>query len=126
MWVSTASMSPRPLSKDSFYRIERKSGFTETGNVILGRLCEREALQLLIELSKCQEVFRKAVVTQDPCYLVNYLSSLCGTISSAIRALRVKGKDPILARTRLQLFRSARLVLREGLALLGLPSIEYM
>jgi arginyl-tRNA synthetase len=92
---------------------------------------ERELVQ---QLADFPEVVERAARARAPHVICDYLETTAGQVNSWYHAgnptrnpeLAVLVDDPDLRRARLALTRSARIVLRNGLALLGLEAPEQM
>jgi arginyl-tRNA synthetase len=92
---------------------------------------ERELVQ---QLADFPEVVERAARARAPHLICDYLETTAGQVNSWYHAgnptrnpeLAVLVDDPDLRRARLALTRSARVVLRNGLALLGLDAPEQM
>jgi len=89
-------------------------------------LVEKEGLELVNVISKYPSEVQKCFQTFEPCSMVKYLMTLSHSISSTLEKLRVVGSSKELAETRLFLYWCARIVLGNGLRLLGLTPLERM
>ena len=89
-------------------------------------LTEKEAEALIMHITKFGDVIMNTFNNLEPNTLVTYLFELSHLIASAFAALRVKGSEENLAKARLFLFHCARIVLGNGLRLLGLRPLEKM
>ena len=108
------------------YRIERKANTPVTIDCDYTLLKEREAFELVQQISLFPELVEASFKTLEPCTIVNYLFKLSHAISTANNRLRVKNMNPELAASRMLLFWAAKTTLSNGLSLLGLRPIERM
>lgn len=89
-------------------------------------LREPEAMALIFEIARFEETILRAHSNLEACILVNYLFHLTHAANKAFKVLPVKGTGAHLASQRLLLFNAAKLVLGEGLKLLGIEPLEKM
>ncbi|EDR29997.1 arginyl-tRNA synthetase, putative [Entamoeba dispar SAW760] len=108
--------------------VERKSGIEipKASEVNFSLLTEKEAENLIMNIAKFGDVIMNTYRNLEPNTLVSYLFELSHVIASAFSTLRVKGSEPEIAKARLFLFYCARIVLGNGLRLLGLEPLEKM
>jgi arginyl-tRNA synthetase len=113
--------------------IERKAGAVKASmgaNQDLLRTDQEWALAL--ELCRFGDVVARATDTNEPHLISQYLLELCATFSrwytagNQDGALRVITDDPALTEARLTLVAATRLVLRQGLGLLGIGAPDVM
>ncbi|XP_040206016.1 probable arginine--tRNA ligase, mitochondrial isoform X2 [Rana temporaria] len=72
------------------------------------------------------EVIHKTLKELQPRYLVSYLMGLGHLANVAHRSLHVKGSSPDVAHARLLFFNSIRVVLANGMRLLGITPLDKM
>ncbi|XP_068086074.1 probable arginine--tRNA ligase, mitochondrial [Anabrus simplex] len=89
-------------------------------------LQEPEVTLLVQEIARFEEVLRRSYAELEACILVNYLFQLCNLINRAFKVLPVKHEESHIASQRLMLFHSARLVLNQGMRILGLRPLQEM
>lgn len=90
-------------------------------------LPEPEALALVCELVKFEDVLAEAAERREACILVNYLFGLCNATSRALQTLHVMNEPSRERRLqRLLLFGATRKTLRRGMEILGLEPLEEM
>lgn len=90
-------------------------------------LQEPEAVNLIYEIAKFDEVLLKSRESLESCILVNYLFGLSNAISRAIKCLNVKNEKCIGKQShRLLLFSKARQTLHDGMKILGLKPLNEM
>lgn len=90
-------------------------------------LQEPEALSLVYELGRFEEVLYATKESLEACILVNYLFCLCNSTSRALKVLNVKNEQSTDIKShRLILFRRANQVLGRGMKILGLQPLEEM
>eukprot|EP00029_Vermamoeba_vermiformis_P006564 TRINITY_DN2607_c0_g1_i1.p1 TRINITY_DN2607_c0_g1~~TRINITY_DN2607_c0_g1_i1.p1 ORF type:complete len:590 (+),score=236.05 TRINITY_DN2607_c0_g1_i1:461-2230(+) len=96
------------------------------GDVDFSILQEKEALNLAVQIARYPEVLHMCLKNLEPSTLVTYLFELSATISAAHQHLYVKGQEQKVAEARALLFWAARIVLHNGLVLMGLNPQERM
>ncbi|XP_033342175.2 arginyl-tRNA synthetase, mitochondrial [Megalopta genalis] len=106
--------------------LERYSGATLTTECDPSLLKEPEVDDLIILISRFDEIILQSYEQFEPCVLVVYLMQLSNTINKALKKLRMKGEPSDVANQRLLLFHTSRLILAEGMKLLGLTPLEKM
>ena len=118
--------------------IIRKSALAEGeilgSDVVLGRLEQPSEHQLIQRLAEFPEIVRRAAEQRAPHMICDYLERTAGEVNSWYHAgnptrdpaLAVLVDDQALRSARLALTRSARIVLRNGLRILGLGAPERM
>lgn len=106
--------------------VERRAEVQMDGSEDLSLLTEKEAIDLALQIARYPDVVQEARVTQEPCCVVNYLLSLCRSVSQTLDKLWVKGQEPEVARARLALYAAARYTVGNGLTLIGLKPLERM
>ena len=97
-----------------------------TSNVNYELLTEPIAYELAIHLAKYPDVLKDIVENYEPCTLVNYLMVLSHLISQSFDVLWVMGQEDSIAKSRLALIISCRMVLGSGLKILGIKPLERM
>jgi len=109
--------------------MERKAaeeGTTVNPNADLSKLVEKEATDLFSVIGKYPAVIQQSFQVLEPCVIVTYLMNLCHHVSGTLEKLRVVGREKSQAEPRLILYWCARIVLGNGLKLLGLMPLERM
>ena len=81
---------------------------------------------LLRQLSQFPEEICLAARDYDPSHINRYLQELAGCFHRFYTVCRIKGEEPELAAARLKLADCTRIVLRNGLALIGVDAPEKM
>ena len=90
-------------------------------------LLSSEAEHLLIkDLARYPEEVRFAARDCDPSHINRYLRDLAGTFHRFYTVCRIRGESPDVRDARLRLIDAARIVFRNGLALLGVDAPEKM
>lgn len=92
----------------------------------LSLLAEPAAVLLARSLAQWPDVFLNALRTQEPITVLTYLFKMTHCLSSSYDGLRIVGRDEDVARARLALYVAARVVLANGMRLLGLTPLERM
>ena len=95
-------------------------------DVDMSLLGQETELALIKQLSAFCEEIKLAARDYDPSHINRYLQELAGCFHRFYNACRVKGEEPALAAARLKLADSARIVLRNGLRLIGVDAPEKM
>jgi len=81
---------------------------------------------LVKQLSQYCEEVRLAARDYDPSHINRYLQELAGCFHRFYTACRIKGEEPHIAAARLKLADCTRIVLRNGLKLIGVDAPEKM
>jgi arginyl-tRNA synthetase len=81
---------------------------------------------LIKQLSSYCEEIRMAARDYDPSHINRYLVELAGCFHRFYTVCRIKGEEPALAAARLKLADCARVVLKNGLRLIGVDAPEKM
>ncbi|RPB22249.1 hypothetical protein L211DRAFT_839886, partial [Terfezia boudieri ATCC MYA-4762] len=84
------------------------------------------AVNLIRALAQFPDVILNTMKTQEPTTIVTYLLKMTHLLSSSYDVLRVVGEEEGVASARLAIYESARMVLRNGMELLGLTPVERM
>uniref|UniRef100_T1GCA1 Probable arginine--tRNA ligase, mitochondrial n=1 Tax=Megaselia scalaris TaxID=36166 RepID=T1GCA1_MEGSC len=91
------------------------------------KLKEVEALNLIVEIARFEEVLEGCIDGLEACNLVNYLFGLSNATSRALKVLNVKNeKCPDTQAERYILFKRAKEVLSDGMKVLGLEPLDRM
>eukprot|EP01133_Synstelium_polycarpum_P008033 gene8033-9437_t len=106
--------------------MERKNEIPLNPNANLALLTEPEANNLAVQIGRWPEVVQLAYSQLEPNTIAVYLFDLCHSISSANNVLWIKGREHALAEARIAIFYCAKVVLANGLKLLGLRPLERM
>ena len=90
-------------------------------------LLSGEAEQALIKkIAAYSQVVRLAARDYDPSHINRYLTELAGDFHRFYTACRIKGEEPAVRDARLKLADDTRIVLRNGLKLIGVDAPEKM
>ena len=95
-------------------------------DVDMALLGQETELALIKQLSAFCEEIKLAARDYDPSHINRYLQELAGCFHRFYNACRIKGEEPALAAARLKLADCARVVLRNGLRLIGVDAPEKM
>ena len=98
----------------------------EAGAVDASLLSGETELALIKQLALFCEELRLAARDYDPSHINRCLVELAGCFHRFYTACRIKGEEPAVLAARLKLADSARSVLKNGLALLGVEAPERM
>ncbi|XP_074644766.1 putative arginine--tRNA ligase, mitochondrial isoform X2 [Tubulanus polymorphus] len=108
------------------YSIEKNCGIEMNLCSALESLTEAEAIRLTLHLAKFDEIVNECYSTLEAHSLVTYLFKLVHLSNAAIHGLSVKGSPKTVAEDRLFLFVCARIILSNGMKLLGLKPLKSM
>ena len=95
-------------------------------DVDIGLLSGETETALIKQLSQFCEEIRLAARDYDPSHINRYLVELAGCFHRFYTACRIKGEEPQVAAARLKLADCTRVVLRNGLRLIGVEAPEKM
>ena len=95
-------------------------------NVDMALLSGTEEQQLIKQLAQMCEAVRLAARDYDPSYLNRYLQELAASFHRFYTACRIRGETPEVQQARLKLADDTRVVLRNGLKLIGVDAPEKM
>ncbi|NWR90906.1 SYRM protein, partial [Furnarius figulus] len=108
------------------HSLEQKHGNAQLTDVNVACLQEPDAISVLQHLLRYDEVLYRSSQDLQPKHIVSYLLTLSHLAAVAHRTLPVKGSAPEVAQARLCLFEAARLVLANGMKLLGITPVTQM
>lgn len=108
--------------------MQRKSGLSDRDvlHADLSLLSEQSATDMVKLLAIWPAVVQQTYKAQEPSTIVTYLYRLCHAISGAYDKLWVHGQEAELAKARMALYISCKIVLGNGMQLLGLRPLERM
>ncbi len=92
----------------------------------LGVLTDETEVALIKELSLLPEEIKLAARDYDPSRINKYLTELAARFHRFYNACRIKGAEPAVLEARLKLAATTRLVIKNGLAILGVTAPEKM
>jgi arginyl-tRNA synthetase len=95
-------------------------------NADLSLLTEPHATNLVRCLAQYPDVLQQTLKTLEPTTVVTYLFKMTHLLSSSYNVLHVLSSEDELKYARLALYESARIVLNNGMKLLGLVPVERM
>lgn len=106
--------------------ITRKAGLSqaEIESADLSLLTEPHALNLIRVISQYPDVVSNTYKTLEPSTILTYLFKMTHTLSSSYDHLQVVGSEKELMKARMALYDAARIVLNNGMRLLGLSPVE--
>ncbi len=108
------------------FRVAGREPSDAGGDVELAALTAPQDLELLKKLAVFPEVLARAARDREPHKLTDYLEELARVAHGWYHHCRVLGEPPATESARLALARAARIVLANGLALLGLSAPDRM
>lgn len=108
--------------------IERKAAVpaAELEKADLSLLSEEHAVKLARVLGQYPDVVQNTLKTLEPTTVVTYLFKLTHVLSSSYDVLKVVGAEEETKKARMALFDAARIVISNGMRLLGLTPVERM
>lgn len=108
--------------------IERRAAIPaeELANADMTLLKEPHAVNLTRVLSQWPDVVQNTLKTLEPTTVVIYLFKLTHVLSSSYDVLRIVGAEQETKKARMALYDAARIVIANGLRLLGLTPVERM
>ncbi|KAM0230777.1 hypothetical protein ACHAPO_009060 [Fusarium lateritium] len=92
----------------------------------LSLLKEKHATDLVRLLSQWPDVVQNTLKTLEPTTILTYLFKMTHVLSSSYDHLRIVGSEDELQKARMGLYDAARIVLYNGMSLLGLSPVERM
>jgi len=92
----------------------------------LSLLVEPQAIDLIRVISQYPDVVRNTLKTKEPATIMTYLFKMTHTLSSSYDHLRIVGSERELMKARMALYDASRIVLNNGMRLLGLSPVERM
>ena len=95
-------------------------------DVDLSLLSGETEVALIKQISQFCEEIRLAARDYDPSHINRYLQELAGCFHRFYNACRIKGEEPAVQAARLKLADDTRVVLRNGLKLIGVDASEKM
>lgn len=106
--------------------ITRRAGLTpaEIAKANLSLLTESHAQDLIRVISQYPDVVQNTLKTLEPATVLTYLFKMTHTLSSSYDHLRIIGSERELMLARMALYDAARVVLNNGMRLLGLTPVE--
>ncbi|OAA58973.1 arginyl-tRNA synthetase [Niveomyces insectorum RCEF 264] len=108
--------------------IERKAGLTpaDLAAADLSLLSEAHAVNIVRLLAQWPDVVQNTLKTLEPTTVLTYLFKMTHALSSSYDHLQVVGSASDLMAARMALYDAARIVLNNGMRLLGLSPVERM
>ncbi|KFP86672.1 hypothetical protein N311_03850, partial [Apaloderma vittatum] len=108
------------------HSLEQMHGNEQLTDVNVACLQEPDAIAVLQHLLRYDEVLYRSSQDLQPKHIVSYLLTLSHLAAVAHKNLPVRGSSPELAQARLCLFQAVRLVLANGMKLLGITPVTQM
>jgi arginyl-tRNA synthetase len=108
--------------------IARKAALSDEdiASADLSLLTEPHAQNLIRMLSQYPDVVQNTLKTLEPTTILTYLFKMTHSLSSSYDHLRIMGSERELMKARMALYDAARVVLWNGMRLLGLSPVERM
>lgn len=97
---------------------------TELASADLNLLTESHAQNLIRVISQYPDVFQNALKTLEPATILTYLFKMTHALSSSYDHLKIVGSEKELMKARMALYDAARIILYNGMKLLGLSPVE--
>ncbi len=108
------------------FRVAGRTPESASGAVALSGLTAPEDMELLKKLAVFPEMISRAAAVREPHRVTDYLEDLARVAHGWYHKCRVLGEPPETEAARLALARAARIVLANGLSLLGLSAPDRM
>lgn len=108
--------------------IERKAAIPpeELAKADLSLLTEPHAINLVRVMSQWPDVVQNTLKTLEPTTVTVYLFKLTHVLSSSYDHLKILGSEPEVQKARMALYDAARIVISNGMRLLGLTPVNRM
>ncbi|RFU77440.1 arginyl-trna synthetase [Trichoderma arundinaceum] len=108
--------------------IKRRANLTEEEllSADLSLLTEQHATNVVRMLSQWPDTVQNTLKTLEPTTVLTYLFKMTHAVSSSYDHLQVVGSEKELMKARMALYDAARIVLANGMKLLGLTPLERM
>ncbi|KAM4059939.1 DALR anticodon binding domain-containing protein [Hirsutella rhossiliensis] len=108
--------------------ITRKAGLTEENltSADLSLLTEPMAIDLVRVVGQWPDVVQNTLKTLEPTTILGYLFKMTHVLSTSYGHLRIVGSEHEVMKARMALYDAARVVLYNGMKLLGLSPLERM
>ena len=110
----------------SIIRKAQEVGFSFDDEADLSLLQHESEIALMKEMLRLPDVLQRAAATKEPQLVCNYLRDVAVAFTQFYGQCRIIGEARNLATARMNLARGARIVLRNGLATLGISAPEQM
>ncbi|PMP94686.1 MAG: arginine--tRNA ligase, partial [Thermodesulfobacterium geofontis] len=112
----------------SIFEKAKESGINEIfwDNIDFGKLKEKEELELLKKFEEFQEVIESAVESLAPYKITYYLLELAKQFHEYYSKYRILTEDLSLTYARLGLCSACKIILKNGLELLGVSALKKM
>lgn len=106
--------------------IERRAALSqeELASADLSLLTETHAVNLVRLLAQWPDVVQTVLKTYEPTNILTYLFKMTHVLSGSYDHLRIVGSEPEIKKARMALYDAARIVLSNGMRLLGLDPVE--
>ncbi|MDZ4701737.1 MAG: arginine--tRNA ligase [Rhodothermales bacterium] len=101
-------------------------GFVFGAQANLGLLVHETEEALIKQLLAFPEIVQQAALAKEPHRVINYLNEVATAFTRFYDACRIIGEAPDLATARMHLAQAARIVLKNGLTVLGISAPEQM
>jgi arginyl-tRNA synthetase len=108
------------------FRVAGRDPDSVAADVAIEALSAPDDLELLKKLAVYPEVVARAARSREPHRVTDYLEDLARVAHAWYHRCRVLGEAPATESARLALARAARIVLANGLGLLGLSAPDRM
>ena len=110
----------------SLLRALGEEGVSVPGRADVSLLAGETERALMKQIAQFCEAVRLAARDYDPSYINRYLQELAGCFHRFYTACRIRGEEPAVRDARLKLADDTRVVLRNGLKLIGVDAPEKM
>ncbi len=108
--------------------IERRASLSteDLASADVDLLSEEHAANIVRMLAQWPDVVQNTLKTLEPTTILTYLFKMTHAVSSSYDHLQVVGSEPELMKARMALYDATRIVLNNGMRLLGLNPVDRM
>ncbi len=110
----------------SILRKAKETGFVFDRDIDLTQLTHTAELALIKEIVQFPQVVARIALAREPHRLTSYLRGVAEAFTRFYHACRIIGEPSLLATARMALAQATRVVLRNGLSILGLAAPTHM
>jgi len=106
--------------------IERNIECTKPATETMRLLTQQEEVRLIKSMTRFPEIVKHSAELMEPHRITYFLMDLASSFHTYFHKHRVLTEDPALARSRLYLVQAVKIIIRNGLTLLGVTAPEKM
>lgn len=105
---------------------ENNADLEVSTGVDMSKISTAEIHELAYKLIWYERILEQCQEDYEPSRLVIYLMDLCKVVNNLVAKLRVKGEEVEVAKARLFVLKASRIVIRNGLCVLGITPLNKM